>query len=474
LRTRSASLCASFASALLLAAAVARAGSDGAPSLRARPPALVLGGEARATLEIEAAGEALPRVSANVGRIERLRAVAPGRFEADYVPPPEAFPQVAIVAAVAGGRCGWISIPLAGRGVAVARSAPHATIRVTIDGASFGPVRADASGEAQVPVVVPAGTRFAFHRGRPLDLEVPPALHVHAVLGIESAPADAEREIPVWLLAVTPPGAPRAAAPVEVAVTHGTIDGLAERAPGELAGTWRVPAGDPEPAVLTARLSDEPGPTFRISLARPGGPRALVAPAPSAPPAPPPAAPAVPPPAAVPAGGDRLEVSAKAGLAASAGGFRSAYLGAEGIYRPDLLGGRVGWALEAGTFARARTDGASSGGRRLEVRGEVRYVPVTVSALWHLAPFGRHSAWMGAGGGAAWVRSDVAVAGGAARAEDGVAAVGQGVVGWGYRAGRFTPYAEARVSWHADPRLETMRGSLALFTFALGARHGAL
>jgi hypothetical protein len=537
---------------LLVAPSAARAGADGAVSVRARPDVLVLGDDALATIEIEAPGGDVPLVTTNVGRIERVRAVAAGKFEADFLPPEEAYPQVAIVAAVSGERCGWAAIPLSGRGVAVARSAPYAPIRVTIGGASFGPVHADASGEARVPVIAPAGARFAFHRDRPLALNVPATVHVHAAVGRASAAADAEQQVRVWLLAVTPSGAPRAAAPVVAEVTHGTVGDLVEGAPGERAATWRLPPGAARPATITVRLSDEPGPAFAATVARPAGPAARLdlEAAPSRVVAGEAAAVALrlrvadaagnavaaepliesdfgavssavavgegaweaslripaeigarrraelvaraaglerraavelaPAPVAVAAATTppdeperRLSIAPKLGVAGSAGGLRSAYLGAEAVYRPGLLDGRLGLVLEAGTFGRERTDEASSGLQRLAVRGRARFVPVTASALWR-GTFGRRqAAWASAGAGVAHVRSEVAVAGGPARIEAGLAPVAQAAVAWGIRAGRATPYAEARVAWHGDPRLESLRGSLTVLTLALGCRYDA-
>jgi hypothetical protein len=239
--------------------------------LRAEPSALVLAAGARATIEIEAGVEELPIVTANVGRVVNLRAVGGGRFTGEFLPPSTAHPQVAIVAASSAGRWGWTAIPLWGRGLAVARSAPHANIRVTIGDTSFGPVRADAAGEARVPVVVPSGVERAYHRDKPLDLGVPPTLHVHLAVAREAAPADVAQEVPVRVFAVTPSGSPRGGAPVVVEVTHGEIVALTEVAPGELAGTWRLPAGAAEPATARVRLADEASLAFASSLERPPG-----------------------------------------------------------------------------------------------------------------------------------------------------------------------------------------------------------
>jgi hypothetical protein len=169
----------------------------------------------------------------------------------------------------------------------------------------------------------------------------------------------------------------------------------------------------------------------------------------------------------------RVSIAPKLGFAGSAGGLRSPYFGAEAVYRTGALDGHLGVALEAGSFSRERTDVTSSGLQRLEVRGRARFVPVTASALWQGAFGRRQAAWASAGAGVAHVRSGVSVAGGPARIEDGVVAVAQAAAAWGIRAGRATPYAEARIAWHDDPRFDSLRGSLTVLTLALGCRYDA-
>lgn len=260
---------ASCAAAALLAAPAAAA--EGGLSLRAEPDRLVLGPDMRAAIEIEGSGDVPPTVTVNVGRVERLRPVARGRFVAEYVPPAERHPQVAIVAASSGDAWGWTAIPLVGRGLAIARSAPHARIHVTIGGASFGPVTADASGEARVPVVVPPGARFAYQRNKPLDLKIPPALHVHLALGRSEAPADAAHEIPLRAFVVSPSGTPRAGAPLRIEVSEGRVVALVETKAGSWEGKWQLEPGPAGAAKASATVADEPGLTAVVRLSRSAG-----------------------------------------------------------------------------------------------------------------------------------------------------------------------------------------------------------
>jgi len=145
------------------------------------PSPLHLGKDARAKVRVEAA-EA-PTLSASAGRIENVRAAGAGSWAADYFPPDDELPQVAILTAVVQGEVAWTAIPLWGQGDAVVKTRPRGSIRVEIAGRTFGPVVADASGQAQVPVEVPPGVREAHHGKRIIPLNVPPSRTVHLALG---------------------------------------------------------------------------------------------------------------------------------------------------------------------------------------------------------------------------------------------------------------------------------------------------
>lgn len=629
-RARVAAARAAAALVLLFPLCHARA-ADGEVALRARPAALVLGAGARAFLEVDAP-HGPPSITASVGRVESVRLVGEGRYRAEYVPPPAAYPQVGIVSAVSGGQAAWVAIPLVGHGIATARSRPGAAIRVTIGAAVFGPVRADASGEARVPVDVPPGVRFAYHGDRPLDLGIPETLHLHLAVGRDDAPADAGHEVPIWVFAVTAGGAPRARAPVSVHVTQGAVEDLREVGPGTLAGTWRLPPGRPEPAVATARLADEARVTPDVVLARPAGAPARLAVAVAGSPLEPgearvvrvevsdaagnpldvaprleaslgtlsgptragagiweatlavprelrgekrvelvaraaraeervalPLASAtaarlvvaadrdalvadgraearlrvevldrfgnvvdVPSPelaparrasvsterdadgawivryrparartgtaevVAVQAGGmagtarlllaapeRRLSVAPKLGFAASTGGLRSALLAVEAALRLPLRSGRLGGALELGTFAHDRTDVVSAGAGSLEVHGRARYLTLLASARWR-EPLGARLSLVGdAGGGLAHLRGDVAAGSApASRTSRAVVAL-HAAAGLGLRLGPGAALLEARVARFGDPAREALRGPLTLLTLAVGYRYDA-
>ena len=66
------------------------------------PPRMQLGETPKARLRIQAPSE--PRLSASTGRIENLRPAGDGRWEADYLPPDDSVPQLALIASVAPPR----------------------------------------------------------------------------------------------------------------------------------------------------------------------------------------------------------------------------------------------------------------------------------------------------------------------------------------------------------------------------------
>src|SRR5919204_3423225 len=163
-------------------------------------------GEARATLTITSA--AMPVLSVNVGAIQNLRRDGPDRWLADYVPPDELFPQVAIVAAVAPDEIAWTALPLCGRGVAEVRTRARARISVKIGGETFGPTQADAHGEAHVPIIVPPGIHEAWHGRQRIALQVPATPRVHLLTFQDRARADRVEQIDVVVLATDEVGRP--------------------------------------------------------------------------------------------------------------------------------------------------------------------------------------------------------------------------------------------------------------------------
>jgi hypothetical protein len=268
-----------------LLAALFALGAPGGISLSADPPRLLPAAEARALLSIDVASEVpsdvpsetgLPRLSASVGTIENLRAVGPGRFTAEYVPPDETIPQVALIGAVAGGQHGFLALPVFGLGDAMVKTVPRGRTSVRIGEERFGPIVANARGLAEVPVVVPPGIREAFHGDDPIDLHVPPSGTLHAVALKASAAADFPGEVQVRLFVVEPDGRPRPGARLVLRASRGSPGAPVDLGGGVYGATWSLPPGPAVEETFFASLADAPAFEAKVALARPAGAAALI------------------------------------------------------------------------------------------------------------------------------------------------------------------------------------------------------
>jgi hypothetical protein len=242
--------------------------------LEATPSRIVLGDEARATLTITS--PAKPALSVNVGRIENLRRDGPDRWLADYVPPDELFPQVAIVAAALEDEVAWTALPLCGRGIADVRTRARARISVKIGDETFGPVHADAHGEAHVPVVVPPGVREAWHGRQRIALQVPATPRLHVVALRERVRADLTEQVAVVVLATQEDGSPLENAHLRLSPARGEASSPERRAPGEYRARWTLQPGRTGTVRLVATIADGAAPRTVAQIAVDPGPAAAV------------------------------------------------------------------------------------------------------------------------------------------------------------------------------------------------------
>jgi hypothetical protein len=588
-------------------------------------PAVLTPGAPGVTVRVDGC-EAVPEVGASVGAVSGVRVVTPGQAEAEYRPPGEGRPQVAIVTAACGDRHGWTTIPIVGRGVAIARTDPGASISVTIGTRAFGPAVAGADGSARVTVEVPPGVRFAYQGERPLDLRVPPARHVHVVLDSPELRADREEVVRVRAYAITPAGARRPGAPLRLAASEGALSDPAEVEPGLWLARWTLPPGRSGTVRLEARLDDDPGPAAAAEAERRPGPPSRIALAPDravavageppvqvdvsvvdaagnptaadlrvepeeavldvretergrwavglavpeqllgraalevsvaagdaraaarialAPgpaftldvvpgardvvadgeasvalrvelhdrfgnpvPEPPPAATSGQPaevsterdgegfrvtvrprrrlepgedtltitgagrtellPVTLRSPEPRVALAARAGWLA-AGALRSPYGSLEATVWPFAA---YGVSLEAGAFGDERVDQVSASGGAVALRGEVRYLPVVLSARWRTTPWRATVLLAGAGALVAPVAAEAQVAGQPAVGETGVAAGAQLTFAAGRRLGAGMAFLEARATWIGDPGIEPVHGRVLALGVVAGWSHG--
>ena len=263
--------------ALLVSAAPAVAAQAGAGRLRisASPAALRLAEGSRATLRVAAYGEP-PVLAASIGRIDSLREVSSGVYEAEYVPPDSLDPQIAFVTALSPGGFGWVPIALFGvREVVV--SARHGTpVSVSVEDDVFGPVPADGMGRAVVRVAVPPGARTARYGTQRISLGVPEKSLVHVLLSTTSVNANSSAEVIVRAFAVTDRARPLAGAPLALAASEGTLSPPVEIEPGVFQARWKVDRGAVRQSTVTARIAGKPSSVDIATLERvPGPPHSL-------------------------------------------------------------------------------------------------------------------------------------------------------------------------------------------------------
>jgi hypothetical protein len=243
-------------------------------ALSADPAQLRLGRDARARLRVEAPLQ--PVLTASVGRVEEIRRTAEGAYEADYIPPDEQLPQIAIISAVAGEEVAFIAIPLSAEGDAVVKTRPGGRISVRIGSEVFGPVIADQRGKAMVPVVVPPGVHEAHHGKRAIRLDVPPSRTLHVAFG-PAGSADKPQTIPVYVVVVTAQGAPRRGAAIRLRASRGKLSALRERAPGLYEASLSLAAGATGEIRASASLDASRDFVAEAAIALGGGPADRIA-----------------------------------------------------------------------------------------------------------------------------------------------------------------------------------------------------
>lgn len=140
------------------------AGRSRAASLSIETGVIVLGRTESATVTVRVdeppGAEDRPlRLSVNVGSFSEPRRLGPGKYRATYLPPPTRFPQVALVAVWRetgpDARIDFLRLPLFGQTRLPVKARKGSRLRVEVGLDTFGPVTANARGEALVPIVVP-------------------------------------------------------------------------------------------------------------------------------------------------------------------------------------------------------------------------------------------------------------------------------------------------------------------------------
>ncbi len=230
----------------------------GAPPVKNRDTAVelsveVLGAEGKPDPQ-----SAPPVLRANVGSIEGLARVAPGRYRALYVLPTTRYPEVAVVVAFSAwphpqavhGAFGALRVPLASAVELPGQTEPNADFSILIAGQKFGPVQAGPDGRFKVPVVVPPGygsgqataiDRLGNRRVTAFDLQVPATDQLACVISPTRLPADGVSRARVMCATSDPFGNVATGAKVQLVATKGTLSSARPLENGVVEWTYVAP-----------------------------------------------------------------------------------------------------------------------------------------------------------------------------------------------------------------------------------------
>jgi hypothetical protein len=190
-----------------------------------------------------------PRLAVDLGSVGPLVHRAAGNWTAVYTPPSEGPPQIAIATvALDDVAVGFTILPLWGKGSTAVKTKPNSSVTVKAGNQIFGPVKADASGSATVPLELPPGVRTAATKAvdesgnvadSTIDLGVPP-LHRIALIALDEI-AVGDGLARLFAVTLDENGQPLANAPVTVKVSDGNVDVGGDVGPGLRAITLHAP-----------------------------------------------------------------------------------------------------------------------------------------------------------------------------------------------------------------------------------------
>ena len=248
-------------------------------TVSATPPELVLGQDASSTLGIQlsaAADEDLSDVElvvqASSGAVANLTDLGGGRYSALYTPPQVNYPHLALLTVVdrqdPTRTYGFIAIPLVGKTAYPVTSTPNSSLMLKVGDRDFGPVQADASGRANIPIMVPPGIKAAMlttavgtdTRTEAYDLKVPETKRIKLFPFHAGIPGDRALAIPVRLAVTDPQGAASADAQVSISASVGTVSAPVHEGNGIYRADYTPPATMTMSQVaITASLPGSPG-----------------------------------------------------------------------------------------------------------------------------------------------------------------------------------------------------------------------
>ena len=95
------------------------------------------------------------------GTITNVTYMGEGQFVARFTPPDVKYPHLALVTVALKSNpdvtFGHVVIPMVGKVPYPITATPNSTVMLTVDGRTFGPVKADSAGKVSVPIEVAPG-----------------------------------------------------------------------------------------------------------------------------------------------------------------------------------------------------------------------------------------------------------------------------------------------------------------------------
>ncbi len=251
------------------------------------PARVVLGETTSATLTLTAKlpdgtplDVAPPALTVSTGGLSSPTRTGPGVWSCTFTPPKEAFPHVAIVAATietaTASAVGFVPVQLWGKGETAVRTKANSTVTVFIGNDSHGPVQADPTGLAKVPLLVPPGPERAVARSvdevgnesqKAIDLGVPSFNRVALMALDNPVAADGGAKGRLLAFVVDKKGAPLHTAKLKTTASVGAFSGAPVGvAPGVFLVTWQPGTTAPGRATVAVALEGAAGSEAEASV----------------------------------------------------------------------------------------------------------------------------------------------------------------------------------------------------------------
>lgn len=213
--------------------------------LQATPERIILGQDASSVLTFTATGPSgqpldglYLAVGASVGTVGEVKPMGGGIYRAEYTPPESKRPGLTILSVVDMAHpetaVGFFPLQLWGAvDWKLNTGVPGANVGMEVAGLQYGPVAADAAGEATIPILVPPGVATATamsiledgSAANPvvLDLKPPPFRRLKLAPVASVLPGDGVAAYPIYIFALGPDANPLANAPIQI---HANLGGI--------------------------------------------------------------------------------------------------------------------------------------------------------------------------------------------------------------------------------------------------------